>query len=1122
MSPVLLVLLSGCGDRWSPGAPPHSEAFLLECQHEAASCEACHPAEQPLGSLDPACISCHEAQRPASHDPATTTSCEDCHEGSCGWQSASPHPQGFSEPAVHGLEAKLQGPAEGDCRECHGAELSDCDDCHAEQSHPDWRSDCVFCHGGTDDPTGGPTGAPPRDLDGAVDPSALSFRAHTAHVDDDGDYRVQGCDQCHAFLYQDALEPEHWFDATPAAAEARFERGLAEATAWDGQDTCGTSYCHGQGQRDDGTVSDEHGPMDCESCHRTEGGWDSMSGLHSAHLAEDGIVCNDCHAAVIDRQGGIDGPGRHVDGVRDISFYETTIDSADGGGTCTGPCHGQQHDGLGWGHVPDYDLPELHGLDSNTQSSDCGACHGADWTGGVGQGCDDCHADEGHSGWRSDCTFCHGGSLDTSGAPPQDLDSTSAEQDISFGAHPEHTGAGTGSVGHPDYGCEQCHLLTADPLAPGHALDPSAGRAEVDLSGGTSAEGGYDPGSQTCSNLYCHGNGQTPSGTISDGDTPRDCDSCHRTSDPSALSGTHAAHLAVSGVSCADCHEPVVDAAQQIATPALHVDRTVQLAPGSGWSQAERTCTLTCHEQDHQAFGWAGPHPQGFDAPEAHGQEALLRLQDCTDCHGADLDGGSAQGCDGCHTAGWRSDCVYCHGSPPPQDLDNTADAAAISFMGHAEHMESDTHPAQTCQTCHAGAQSYADAFGDPDHWIDSTPAVAEVSFTGLGSGTRYASNTCSDSYCHGNGQVNGAQVDSATSLDCDSCHSYRFDRGDLSGTHALHLGVTGVTCADCHGDGVDAAGTLTLPARHVDGVVDVDDADTVWNSTSSTCTGTCHDQAHDALAWTGGHPPGYDDPLVHGQDALLGASDCATSGCHGTDLSGGASGQGCDSCHTIGWRSDCLFCHGGPPPQDLDNTTNEAAISFMAHPEHTDGDTHPLWGCETCHGAGSASYSDALTDVGHWMDATLGVSEVSFTGLGAGGTYTTSTSTCAEVYCHSTGYYDTLLAGFYFMDDVVDSNSALGCDSCHLAPPDSVTGTEEHRKHKHNQVSCDWCHDSVASSSSTIRGSDLHVDGLYQVVYSADADQWGGMSYDAGTMRCNGECHAGGDSKDHENKTWK
>ncbi|HSN93321.1 MAG TPA: hypothetical protein VLS93_18970, partial [Anaeromyxobacteraceae bacterium] len=52
---------------------------------------------------------------------------------------------------------------------------------------------CTRCHGGTDNPTG----APPRDVAGRVDPSLPSVGAHTAHVAGGGLAPAFDCNACH-------------------------------------------------------------------------------------------------------------------------------------------------------------------------------------------------------------------------------------------------------------------------------------------------------------------------------------------------------------------------------------------------------------------------------------------------------------------------------------------------------------------------------------------------------------------------------------------------------------------------------------------------------------------------------------------------------------------------------------------------------------------------------------------------------------------------------------------------------------------------------------------------------------------------------------------------------------
>ncbi|MEQ1565095.1 MAG: CxxxxCH/CxxCH domain-containing protein [Myxococcota bacterium] len=1130
---AILVGASGCGNQWTPGDPPHTRAFPLDCAHQAATCESCHPSDQPIGKLDPACAGCHLEDRPESHDPEATATCEECHQDpGCSWNGAgSPHPAGFSEPDQHGMEAKLGGPTEGACTSCHGADLTGgvsdvgtpargCDDCHATNDHADWRTDCVFCHGGTDNGTG----APPADIDNRT--TDLSFAAHTPHVGTDPSYRALECLECHE-SHNDAMSPGHWFDGTSGLAEVSFVTGIADATTYDaGTKGCANNYCHGQGQRDDGAARVGDPPMTCDTCHAFEaGGWSSMSGMHETHLEKDDtITCNDCHAAVIDRGGDIATAPRHVDGTRDVAFFETSISTANNGGTCQGVCHGTEHDAtFGWGHVGNYEEPQLHGYDSNLQLLECRSCHGSNWDGGIAQNCDDCHATEGAADWRTDCTFCHGGENgDQDGLPPQDINDETDPTAISFENHPDHHG--TSAVnGHPVYDCTQCHVKPDDAMFSGHAIDGTPGRAEVDLSGGWSFEGGFDPVSGSCSNMYCHGNGQTPSGTITIGGGGLDCESCHVTETGwAAMSGTHEAHLQQGDIACTDCHGEVVNAANDIVDDDLHVNRVANVeAATTGWNG--ETCTTTCHGVNHDQMGWSGPHPDGFDDPAVHGQEALKRLQDCTDCHGANLEGGIGPTCDDCHTteghADWRSDCVFCHGGAagdtsgaPPEDIDNTTAVGSISFPTHLAHLDNDIHPQWDCATCHQGSDTYVDAPTDPGHWLDDTTnQVAEVNFTGIANPGTYAAGNCSNNACHGNGQVNGTIANTNTTLDCEGCHSTEFQWTDMSGTHATHLSVTGVKCTDCHSQVVNAAGDISTPNKHVDGAVSVSTTTAGFTFTPPgandqyTCTGTCHSENHTAWSWVGGHPPGYEEPEVHGQEALFQVQECRD--CHGDDANGGTSGQGCDTCHDAGWRSDCTFCHGGSagdtqgvPPSDLDNNTNEASISFMSHPEHVAAGDHPTWDCVICHDAGN--YTDAWDDVGHWWDdGSIGVAEVDMSGsLAPTSTWNTTTNQCSNNYCHSGGKSGAVAT-------VTDSNNAKSCTGCHGDPPN----TGEHGEH--DNYPCSDCHSDINSSGDFTQPT-KHVNGLREV-----ADGSGTaivFTLSGGKWTCNGSCHDG-----HSNENW-
>jgi len=579
----------GCG-AWSPQDFETLHAGLpLECAHAQTPCESCHDPARPPGPIDGACLSCHAQERPVSHEVPQTDACGACHDA-CGWDPTTPHPVGFDNPELHGLAFKLADPGVGDCRSCHGEELQGgaargCGSCHEEAGIGDWRTDCTLCHGGALEPSG----APPVDIDGLA---PVSFAAHTAHVEADASYRASPCTDCHATPAA-VLDAGHTLDGSPAVAEVVFADGPSPQTSW-GSQTCADSYCHGNGSTDDGVVRADDPPMGCESCHATESDPVMMSGVHGIHL--DGgapAVCADCHTDVVDADGVIFAPQRHVDGIHDVAFADLTISSDDGGGTCNGVCHGVPHDGTGWGHPPDYELPEQHGLDSNLQVDDCRACHGSDLRGGSsGTSCDDCHA----SGWRTDCSFCHGGA---DGLPPEDLDNTADEALISFLAHPEHADGDA----HPLWGCETCHGTASGSYFdamndPDHAIDATPGVAEVDF-GGVAAGGSTSGGRCT---VYCHGDGRSD-GTQSDSSSSLACTGCHAMP-PS--SGEHRDHEH-DDYPCAECHAQTVDTADVIIGPNQHVDGTGDVDLNSGLNSViynGSTCSGSCHGENHRSESW--------------------------------------------------------------------------------------------------------------------------------------------------------------------------------------------------------------------------------------------------------------------------------------------------------------------------------------------------------------------------------------------------------------------------------------------------------------------------------------------------------------------------------------
>ncbi len=250
--------------------------------------------------------------------------------------SSAYHPAGYSDPAVHGNEAKQQTQA---CTECHGADLTgvaeavSCDSCHPVE----WRTDCTFCHGGGENTTG----APPVDIDGSTD--GISFPEHTAHVTETI-HTAFDCVQCHT-RPADVLSAGHLFvaDTTAGVAEMNFLDGLSPAGTYTSAMGCDNLYCHGNGQ-EGATGSVQSGDASsCAMCHADANSGRALSGQHGEHVGR--YECEECHSATVTGNTTISSPANHVNGVRDLVLPDGIVYD---NGTCEGACHGESHRGRRW------------------------------------------------------------------------------------------------------------------------------------------------------------------------------------------------------------------------------------------------------------------------------------------------------------------------------------------------------------------------------------------------------------------------------------------------------------------------------------------------------------------------------------------------------------------------------------------------------------------------------------------------------------------------------------------------------------------------------------------------------------------------------------------------------
>lgn len=241
-----------------------------------------------------------------------------------------------------------------------------------------------------------------------------------------------------------------------------------------------------------------------------------------------------------------------------------------------------------------------------------------------------------------------------------------------------------------------------------------------------------------------------------------------------------------------------------------------------------------------------------------HGLETKLGEQDCRTCHGDELDGDgvSDTSCDTCHSEGWRTNCVYCHGGDatqdgaPGRDIDGTTELLDLSFRAHTAHVTEQNHAPFGCEQCHAQPDNVL----TQGHLFDATPAFAEVELLfGLSPAGIYAAGTCGNLYCHGTGRgPDGTASHDMDALSCSGCHADettppRWET--MSRGHALHLGEA-IECGQCHLNVVTGNATIVNATKHVDGVADVLMAEPLMSINENGCTGLCHLQAHFDEAW--------------------------------------------------------------------------------------------------------------------------------------------------------------------------------------------------------------------------------------------------------------------------------
>jgi len=316
-------------------------------------------------------------------------------------------------------------------------------------------------------------------------------------------------------------------------------------------------------------------------------------GAHQIHLAGGDnsrpLECKECHHVPTNVLDPL-----HIDGAEPAEVIFTGVAATDGrdpafdaksltcGNTwCHSPEPGTSKPSPVWNSNPDKALP-------------CSGCHGTPPAAPHPQmdNCSFCHGDvvgkdnktiinrslhvngEINVTLPTTCNSCHGSANNP--APPKDLEGNTATTAMGVGAHQAHL---AGSNWARAVTCDECHIVPQNVNDPGHFDSPRP--AELTFSGTAvsfGAQPSFDPGTGTCSNVYCHGDsfvgGHDSGGSHTKpiwnqvGGSQVLCGNCHSLPPP-------APHpVLTSSQVCSDCHKDIAPNFTFVR-PDLHIDGQV-------------------------------------------------------------------------------------------------------------------------------------------------------------------------------------------------------------------------------------------------------------------------------------------------------------------------------------------------------------------------------------------------------------------------------------------------------------------------------------------------------------------------------------------------------------------
>ncbi len=515
------------------------------------------------------------------------------------------------------------------CKNCHAdtgaspiAAAPLCSTCHQAASVLT-VSNCVSCHA-----------KPPT---GSVFPNVSG--KHNKH---DALAGVTGaCSSCHTG--SDSGTSSHYDHANarpnknalrvppaPTAFISAFSAKSGTATFNPATLTCSSVSCHGgllAPNWQTGTI-DPNTDIGCRQCHSlgTSLGVPEnnslFSGLHAKHVGPDvNALCTECHIMSNGTPGALnhfkflttaqmEGPASStVAPLGNPAFYNIPAQ------TCgTFSCHGTQHGNFSWTGGPNHAVPFTTAahivVNQAGFDSDCKACHGVSGVSPLNSAplCSSCHQ-AGSPLTLSNCSSCH--AKPPTGSAFPDIAGTHAIHDsfrgVTGACNTCHNAAGTTTQVHYDHANGR----------PGHSslrVPPGEVQTLSTFNAKTGAAS-FNTATLTCSNISCHGGQATPNWQTGTMNVNTQCASCHAlgTSQYNSYnSGEHQKHVVELGYACTECHNTTTLATNHFTSlgsstmegPASATIGGTTSVPNGAWNATNKSCTLTCHGENHNNRGW--------------------------------------------------------------------------------------------------------------------------------------------------------------------------------------------------------------------------------------------------------------------------------------------------------------------------------------------------------------------------------------------------------------------------------------------------------------------------------------------------------------------------------------